>query len=250
MHKLSIITINFNNLAGLQMTVESMNVPLPEGVEWIAVDGNSRDGSVEYIQSAPFTHRIIESDKGIYDAMNKGLKAATGTFVWFMNSGDRFHSSDSVFRMLDFIGRFPQADCFYGDTEFVDENYQPMGLISKLKPQKFPLNLNKNSFRTGMSICHQSFVARKTLCDEYNLKYRFASDVDWIIRILKKNPVSMAVDFVVADFAVGGSSYLHTKKAMKERFQILGEHYGYFANILAHIWIVIRRILFNLKGRE
>jgi glycosyltransferase involved in cell wall biosynthesis len=250
MHKLSIITINYNNLAGLQKTVESVGSRLPEGVEWIAVDGNSTDGSVQYITEAPFSLRIIEKDKGIYDAMNKGLKAAQGEYVWFMNSGDRFHSGDSVSRMLDFLLRFPAVDCFYGDTEFVDEKYQPMGLISKLKPQKFPLKLTKNSFRTGMSICHQSFVARKALCDEYNLKYRFAADVDWIIGILAKNPVTMPVDFVVADFAVGGSSYLHTKKAMKERFQILGEHYGYFANILAHIWIVIRRILFNLKGRE
>ena len=250
MHKLSIITINFNNLAGLQKTVESVGSHLPEGVEWIVVDGNSTDGSVEYISEAPFSLKIIEKDKGIYDAMNKGLKAAQGEYVWFMNSGDRFHSGDSVSRMLDFLVRFPAVDCFYGDTEFVDEKYQPMGLISKLKPQKFPLNLTKSSFRTGMSICHQSFVVRKSLCDEYNLKYRFAADVDWIIRILDKNPVTMPVDFVVADFAVGGSSYLHTKKAMKERFQILGEHYGYFANILAHIWIVIRRILFNLKGRE
>lgn len=223
---------------------------LPEGVEWIAVDGNSTDGSVEFIREAPFTSKIIEKDKGIYDAMNKGLKAAQGEYVWFMNSGDRFHSVDSVSRMLDFLVRFPAVDCFYGDTEFVDEKYQPMGLISKLKPQKFPLNLNKNSFRTGMSICHQSFVARRSMCEEYNLNYRFAADVDWIIRILDKNPVTMPVDFVVADFAVGGSSYQHTKKAMKERYQILGEHYGYFANILAHVWIVIRRIIFNLKGRE
>lgn len=223
---------------------------LPEGVEWIAVDGNSTDGSVEFICEAPFTSKIIEKDRGIYDAMNKGLKAAQGEFVWFMNSGDRFHSNDSVTRMLDFLVRFPAVDCFYGDTEFVDEKYKPMGLISKLKPQKFPLNLNKNSFRTGMSICHQSFVARRSMCEEYNLNYRFAADVDWIIRILDKNPVTMPVDFVVADFAVGGSSYQHTKKAMKERYQILGEHYGYFANILAHVWIVIRRIIFNLKGRE
>jgi len=250
MLKLSIVTINFNNLSGLQKTVESMGSLLPEGVEWIAVDGNSNDGSVEYISEAPFSLRIIEKDKGIYDAMNKGLNAAQGEYVWFMNSGDRFHSGDSVSNMLDYLVRFPEVDCFYGDTEFVDEKYEPMGLISKLKPQKFPKVLNKNSFRTGMSICHQSFVARKSICEEYNLNYRFAADVDWVIRILDKNPVTMSVDFVVADFAVGGSSYQHTKKAMKERYQILGEHYGFFANLLAHIWIVIRRIIFNLKGRE
>ena len=250
MPKLSIITINFNNLAGLKKTVESVGGPLPLDCEWIVVDGLSTDGSVEFIDYAPFTHKIIEKDRGIYDAMNKGLKAANGDFVWFMNSGDRFHSSDSVSRMIYFIEQFPEIDCFYGDTEFVNEQYEPLGLISKLKPQKFPKNLNKNSFRTGMSICHQSFVVKKSKCDEYNLQYKFAADVDWIIRILKKKPSTKAVDFVVADFAVGGSSYQHTQKAMKERYRILAEHYGWLSNILAHTWIVIRRILFNLKGRE
>ena len=157
MPKLSIITINFNNLAGLKKTVESVGGPLPLDCEWIVVDGLSTDGSVEFIDYAPFTHKIIEKDRGIYDAMNKGLKAANGDFVWFMNSGDRFHSSDSVSRMIYFIEQFPEIDCFYGDTEFVNEIRRKFG-FDKTNIEQRPKPRANLRFRLGHErVGHEQF---------------------------------------------------------------------------------------------
>ncbi len=251
MHKkISIITINFNNLGGLKRTVESV-IPQKqkEEIEWVVIDGGSKDGSVEYLKSmeSHFQQLVIEKDTGIYNAMNKGLNKATGEYVWFLNSGDTLNNSDVYTHVLNVLN--DAVDCVYGDTLFVDEDGKELGKISELKPQPFPKSLDFESFRFGMNICHQSFIARKSLCEPYDEKYRLAADVDWVIKILKKRPVCKVVPGIVANFEVGGSSYQHTKKAWKERFAVLSNHYGLLPNLFAHGWIVFRRIWFNLKLR-
>jgi hypothetical protein len=180
--------------------------------------------------------------------MNKGMAQATGDFLWFLNSGDRLAHPIVLGSVIAQMQANP-ADVYFGDTLFVDTEGRDLGLISEKKPQPFPEKLDRNSFRFGMNICHQSFIAKKEFCEPYNTQYRLAADVDWIIRILNKNPVSHRFSLVVSKFEVGGSSYEHTQKAWKERYAILSKHYGSFSNLLAHIWIFVRRIIFNLKGK-
>ena len=107
MHKkISVITINFNNCKGLIKTYDSLRIQIElKAVEWIVVDGNSTDGSIDFLHSisSEIDKLIVESDKGIYDAMNKGLSAATGEYVWFMNSGDSFYNDLSVHRVCNAI---------------------------------------------------------------------------------------------------------------------------------------------------
>ncbi len=252
--KISLITINYNNLRGLKATVDSVissvGFPIPEHVEWIIVDGNSNDGSAEWLRehAAYFQQLIIEKDRGIYDAMNKGIANATGDFLWFLNSGDRLASPKVLSMVVNEMQKHP-ADVYFGDTLFVDVEGRNLGLISEKKPQPFPEKLGPNSFRFGMNICHQSFIASKKLAPLYDTKYRLAADVDWVIQILKKNPVSHRFPMVVSKFEVGGSSYEHTKKAWKERYSILSSHYGVVFNFIAHVWIFIRRIIFDVKGK-
>jgi glycosyltransferase involved in cell wall biosynthesis len=252
--KISLITINYNNLRGLKATVESVvrsdGFPYLNEIEWIIVDGNSNDGSAEWLRenSEKFQQLIIEKDRGIYDAMNKGIAYSTGDFLWFLNSGDRLADVKVLGAVIQEM-RSHKADVYFGDTLFVDTEGRDLGLISEKKPQPFPKELGPNSFRFGMNICHQSFIAKKELCSLYNTEYRLAADVDWVIQILKKKPVSHRFSMIVSKFEVGGSSYEHTQKAWKERYSILSKHYGGFFNFLAHIWIFIRRIIFNLKGK-
>lgn len=107
--KISVITINYNNCQGLIKTYDSLRIQLDlkTRVEWIVVDGNSTDGSVDFLHSisSEIDKLIVESDKGIYEAMNKGLAAATGEYVWFLNSGDSFYNNLSVDRVCQSIGR-------------------------------------------------------------------------------------------------------------------------------------------------
>jgi len=246
----SVITINYNNLRGLKRTYESVQNQTARGqIQWIVVDGNSTDGSADFLRenSQNIDVLVIEPDKGLYDAMNKGLHLAESPYVWFMNSGDVIYTNDVAEKLLLLAKTEP--DVIFGDTMFVHESGSDIGLISKLKPQRFPEKLDKWSFRFGMNLCHQSFIAKKAICPDYDLQYRQAADVDWIIRILGKNPSNIRFDGVIAGFETGGSSAQHEKKAWKERFAVLSKHYGFLPNCINHCWIVLRRLLFNLKIR-
>lgn len=246
----SVITINYNNLRGLQRTYESVQKQTARAqIQWIVVDGNSSDGSADFLRShaSDIDVLLIEKDKGIYDAMNKGLALAEASYVWFMNSGDVIYREDVAEKLSALTTT--QPDVLFGDTMFIDENGRDIGLISQLKPQRFPEKLDKWSFRFGMNLCHQSFIAKKSICPAYDLQYRQAADVDWIIRILEKNPVNIRFEGVIAGFETGGSSAQHEKKAWKERFSVLSKHYGFLPNCINHAWIVLRRLMFNLKIR-
>jgi len=243
-HPLTLITINYNNLQGLQATVASVvNQIAPKKWHWMVIDGGSTDGSKDYLEanSELFDLWVSEPDKGIYDAMNKGLQQVKQGFVWFLNSGDRLHGTNALAAVLGKMETHPQADCFYSDTYFVDEAYRELGLISALKPQKFPQELTFESFRYGMNICHQSFVVSRELASFYKTEYRQAADIDWILEILKKRPVCVQVASVLSEFQTGGSSSQHARKAMKERYKILQSHFGLLPNLGAHAWIVLRR---------
>ncbi len=246
----SVITINYNNLRGLKRTFESVqNQTARNRIQWIVVDGNSRDGSAEFLRShaSDIDVLVIEQDKGLYDAMNKGLERAEAPYVWFMNSGDVIYRNDVTEKLASLAESNP--DVIFGDTMFVDESGREIGLISKLKPQRFPEKLDNRSFRFGMNLCHQSFIAKKSICPPYDLQFRQAADVDWIIRILMKNPSNVRFDGVIAGFETGGSSSQHETKAWKERFAVLSKHYGFLPNCINHVWIVLRRLMFNLKRR-
>ncbi len=245
--RLSIISINYNNLPGLEATAASVWAQTARAdFEWIVVDGGSRDGAFEWLteHQSHIDHWVSEPDRGLYDAMNKGLAMAKGDYVWFLNSGDRIHAADVAEGILNLAG---EPDVIFGDTCFVEPNGRSLGLISKLKPQPLPLRLGPSSFRFGMNLCHQSFLVKRSLAPTYDLAYKLAADIDWIVRILKRSPSSVRTDFVIADFEVGGSSYQHTRKAWKERYAVLSGHYGSVSNFFAHIWIFLRRILFQLK---
>jgi glycosyltransferase involved in cell wall biosynthesis len=254
---ISIVTIHFNHLDGLKRTASSILGQLDrKSFEWIVIDGGSTDGAVDFLRGlgSSIDCLISEKDGGIYDAMNKGLAQAGGEYVWFMNAGDTIHSANVVERLRDGVEQFALSsggehpDVIFGDTMFVESDGKQVGLISQLKPQPFPRRLHGGSFRFGMNVCHQSILVKRSLAVEYNLGYRLAADVDWIIRVLKRmRGESLRLDFVVSDFELGGSSYQHTKKAWKERYRVLSIHYGKIPNFFAHGWILFRRLLFNLN---
>jgi hypothetical protein len=98
-----------------------------------------------------------------------------------------------------------------------------------------------------MKVCHQSVIVKREICPEYNIAYKLAADIDWILEILKNYPTSKRVEYTLSNFEVGGSSYQHTKKAWKERFHVFSKHYGLVPNIFNHLWIIIRRIIFDIK---
>lgn len=246
--RLSVISIAYNNLKGLQKTLAVFNGhDFFNELEIVVVDGGSKDGTKDFLASQTLTKNwISEPDKGIYNAMNKGLEMATGDYVWFLNSGDYVEEFSTIETILNVLKQAP--DAVYGETMMVDAEGKHLGFRSEYTTRKLPDNLSWTSFRMGMNVGHQSFVIKRSLALTYNEKYRYVSDIDWMIRCLKacKNVVNLGA--VVACFTVDGFSSVQRKASNKERYEVLKSHYGLVPNILAHIGIVLRKLLSKGKA--
>ena len=115
----SIITIVYNGAETIEKTIKSVAALTYPHVEYIVVDGGSKDGTVDLIQKYPshIARWISEPDKGLYDAMNKGIDLATGQYLWFINSGDEAASPDILNQMF---AQCADADVYYGNTMLID----------------------------------------------------------------------------------------------------------------------------------
>lgn len=214
-------------------------------IEYIIVDGKSTDGTLEVISGFNEIAVVIsEPDRGLYDAMNKGLQVATGDYVWYLNSGDQVNTGDTVRTMVNGLAELP--DIIYGGTMIIDEDQNEIG-DRRLKP---PDQLNWKSFKQGMVVCHQSIIVKRQIAPAYNLKYQISADIDWVIRAAKSAPVIHYSNMVLSKFLEGGLSGNNIKKGLKERFQIMTGFYGFVPTLLRHFLFGIRLTNFYLKNRR
>jgi glycosyltransferase involved in cell wall biosynthesis len=244
--KLSIITVSFNALDLLKGTAASIDRQKCEGVEYIVVDGKSTDGTLEYLQESRVVDRFIsEPDKGLYDAMNKAIDFAQGQMIWFVNAGDQVYGGDTLKKIVDAID--DKVDVLYGEVMLVNENRVEMGTRSELSTQQLPAQLNWKSMRFGMVVCHQGFIVRKAIVPKYDHQFGLTSDIDWVINCLKSARGIHKLDFILSEYLQGGLSKQYFKSSMKSRFKVLKFHFGFLNTILAHIWILVRALLFKLS---
>ena len=181
----SIITITYNAERWLERTILSVLSQSYPNIEYILIDGASKDKTVEIIKQyeSGIASWISEPDKGLYDAMNKGLKRATGDYVWFVNAGDSLYTSDTVQGVASLIQKKKVLpDIIYGDTILIDEEGKSLGKRRLKAPDK----LTWKKFRMGMLVCHQSFITKRTIAPLYDLTYRYSADFDWCIRCMKQ----------------------------------------------------------------
>jgi len=242
----SIITVVYNDFSGLKKTLQSINNQTYKNIEHIIIDGASTDGTVDLIREYQdnIHYWISEPDEGLYDAMNKGLEAANGDFVWFMNAGDLFHQDDTTEKIIS-LGS-GNVDIYYGDTMIVDENYNEVGL-RRLRP---PKKLDWKSFKKGMLVCHQSILIKRTLADQYDRRYKHSADFDWVIKALKKTDSIVNTNLIIASFLDGGHSKQNIKPSLKERFHSMRRHYGFLPTLISHIPIAFRFFRFYSKERR
>jgi glycosyltransferase involved in cell wall biosynthesis len=242
---LSVITIVYNNVSDIERTMLSVLNQTHTGIEYIIVDGLSNDGTLEVIKryESRIARLISEKDEGIYDAMNKGLAAATGDYVIFMNSGDEFYDADtvaSVFTAGD------DADIYYGETEMIDANGQSLGQRRHKAPKQFTWR----SFKFGMSVSHQAIYIKRALIEPYDRHYQLSSDIDWIIRAAKKAKKIVNVHRYVAKYLVGGMSKKKHRQSLEERFDIMKRHYGLVPTIFNHFVIAFNLGWYWLRNRR
>jgi glycosyltransferase involved in cell wall biosynthesis len=229
---LSVITIVYNNVRDIERTILSVTGQTYPNIEYIVVDGLSTDGTLDVIAKYKdsIAKLISERDDGIYDAMNKGLAAATGDYVIYMNSGDEFYDNDTIAKVF---ATAPDADIYYGETEMLNNELQSLGQ----RRHKAPENFTWRSFNYGMSVSHQAIYIRRALAEPYNRQYQLSADIDWIIRAAKKAKKIVKVDGYVAKYLVGGMSKTKHRQSLQERFYIMKRHYGLVPTLFNHLVI-------------
>jgi glycosyltransferase involved in cell wall biosynthesis len=233
--KISIITVVYNSVSLIERTIKSVLAQTYTNIEYIIIDGASTDGTLQLIEKYENKIALIHSgkDDGIYDAMNKGLKDASGDYVLYINAGDELYSKDTI---QNIFSQCKYADVYYGNTAVVDQNGKIIG-DRRLSP---PEKLTWKSLKYGMCVSHQSFIAKRLLCDFYHLEYRVSADIDWVINVLKQSDNVTNTHMYISKFLEGGTSNTRRKKALWERFLIMVKHYGLFQTIWNHIIILLR----------
>jgi glycosyltransferase involved in cell wall biosynthesis len=237
----SIITVTYKGAALLPGTIESVLRQTYPHIEYIIIDGNSPDESVEiikkYAAQMPTLQWVSEPDKGLYDAMNKGLMMAKGDFVCFLNGGDHLHAPDVLQRAAEACQ--PDTDVLFGETMLVDNNRLPAGTMSELSTRKLPAQLHWRQFLKGMLVVHQSFVPRRALCPPYTLG-NLCADYDWCIQILKKSRRNTNTNQIWTSYLMGGLSKKRHRQSLFDRFLVMRNHFGLPLTLLAHLRIFAR----------
>jgi glycosyltransferase involved in cell wall biosynthesis len=245
--QISIITVVLNSEKYIENTILSVINQTYKNIQYIIIDGGSTDKTIDIIKKYEneLYYWISEPDKGLYDAMNKGLQKATGDFVWFLNSGDKIYSKDTLTNIFSSCnGNF--HDVYYGETIIIDENDKIIGM----RRLRTPNQLTWESFKMGMLVCHQAIIVRRNITVPLNSTYRYSADFDWVIKILKKTNSIKNTNQILVRFLDGGRSKKTIIKSLKERFAIMSENYGISSTIINHFLISIKFFIFLFRFRR
>lgn len=214
--KLSIITVNFNNRDGLQKTIDSVVSQTFRDFEWIVIDGGSTDGSKELIEQYAdhFAYWVSEPDKGIYNAMNKGIKAAKGDYLQFLNSGDWLFTPDTLEQVFNLNRR---EDIIFGASLVHD----PFAGDYILNPDE-----NISAFELlSTSLPHQASFIKHSIFKEiglYDESYRIVADMKFFYEaIIQKNKSLFHVPFTIVHYDGSGLSNQSMSTVKEETLRVI-----------------------------
>ena len=217
--KISIITINYNNIDGLKATFESVISQTYIDKEFIVIDGGSTDGAREYLNthSLNMVYWCCEKDKGLYDAMNKGIRKSTGDYLIFMNSGDRFFNENVLSDIFD-QGMYTE-DVLYGSTVY---EYNGKGVL------RHPRTVEV--LAKELPWCHQSTfvkgdVMRKIM---YDTRYKIIADYAFFYKLWNEHYSFRLINKIVAIYDTTGMSAdsSRSKQIFSERCMIYGKEFS------------------------
>lgn len=257
----SIITVTYNAAKALGRTLQSVGGQTYGEIEYVVIDGESTDGTMERVARweaemgeermqrgmEPMRCVIVsEPDRGLYDAMNKGLKRATGNYLWFLNAGDTFKSPETVAQLAEVAERNGMPDILYGETDVTDGE----GRFIAARRLKAPDALTWRSFRTGMRVCHQAFVVKRSVAPMYDLQYRFSADFDWCIRCMKQSQRIVNSRMRVVNYEAEGMTTRNRKASLAERYRIMCHYYGTLPTLGRHMWFAARFLWAKVSGNK
>ena len=197
--KVSIITISFNNLKGLMKTYQSIMRQTFRDYEWIVIDGDSSDGTKEFLQehNAEIAYWCCEPDKGVYNAQNKGTEHAKGEYCIYMNSGDSFYDDDVLKKVFD---KNIDADVIYGNWMLIFEDGKTrLGCAPEVADLAYFFDDN---------MCHQSMLIKTdaVLNRPYDESFRIYADWDEWLALYMQGKKFERVNLTICNFMVGGIS--------------------------------------------
>lgn len=254
MVKVSVITVVRNAAAELERTLSNLAAldRSAAELEVIVIDGASTDGTPAVMKryESLISYSVSEPDGGLYDAMNKGIRAATGDYLWFVNAGDTVYAPDVLTRIFgpgSPLAADGPADVYYGETLVTAPDGTALGLRKKRLPRG---GLTWRSLRRGMVVCHQSFIVRRAVASLYDTRrYRLAADIDWVIECLKRASSIRDTGLVLSRFTTGGISTRRRRASLRERWTIMRRHYGLAATLFAHAGFAWEMLLDKLLRR-
>ncbi|MBY5949933.1 glycosyltransferase [Algoriphagus marincola] len=204
--KVSIITVTFNSANTLAQTIQSVATQNYEDIEYLVIDGGSTDGTQEIIKSYNniVTKWVSEPDKGLYDAMNKGIQMATGDIVGIINSDDFYHRTDAISKVVEGFSD-PDIDCVFADIRFVNnENLDKT--VRYYSSKRFDLG----AFTWGFMPAHPTFFTYRKNFEKlggYKTDYKIAADFELLVRFLYKHKLSYKyLNFDLMKMRLGGVS--------------------------------------------
>ncbi|MCB9246126.1 MAG: glycosyltransferase [Flavobacteriales bacterium] len=201
--KVSLITATFNSEKTIRRTLQSVVAQSHHNVEHIVVDGGSTDSTVQIVKEFPHIKVLIsEPDRGIYDALNKGLDRASGEVVGLLHSDDVFHHRLSLSRVVSALIEHPDWSGIYADIRFVDEKGETSRLYS-CEDWTF------SDFSRGIMPAHPAFFARREVYEgqRFSLAYRIASDFELLVRLFGDPRWKFGyIPFIITDMNGGGLS--------------------------------------------
>lgn len=237
---ISIVTVTYNAASLLEPTLASVASQTFGDYEHIIVDGGSTDATLEVAAryQRPQLQVHSQPDSGIYHAMNRGLKYASGRYVVFLNAGDRFAASDTLARYAE--AARADADIIYGDTVIVD----PEGNVLRPRHLSAPGILTYKSYLKGMLICHQAFMVRREIAPAYSRDYRLSADYDWCLGCIANSRVTRRRNLktVTVHYLDGGMSQQKKIASLRERFTIMRRHFGLLPTLRAHLSFIPRAL--------
>ena len=181
--KISIITVVWNNAKTIKDAINSVLNQSYKDIEYIVIDGSSTDGTIEIVQSYGDKIKFIsEKDNGLYDAMNKGIRMATGDVVGILNSDD-FYASDKILQIVADEFLKGNIDSVYANLEYIDAN-DPKRVIRYWRSKKYQEGL----FRSGWHPAHPTFFVKKEIYEKYgvfDLSFKIAADYELMLRFFE-----------------------------------------------------------------
>jgi glycosyltransferase len=225
--RISIITVCYNRKVTISKSIESVLNQTYPTIEYIIIDGNSSDGTQKIIEAYgdKITTYISEPDKGMYDAINKGIQLATGDVIGLMHSDDTFYDNEVVAKIVKAFEEHNSIDGVYGDGIYVTNDAE-----ERLVRNRIGGEYNLKRIKQGWLPLHPTVYFRKSCFEKYglyNLDFKIASDTEFLIRYLYKHKVKMHyLNTYVATMKMGGLStdYKRAVEVLKEDYKIYKFH--------------------------